>query len=140
MVKQTGKIGILVGSHGYINQETSEISFRSYMREYSPQQQLLEPIVNLDDESIAYDAISEMLAKYPDLVAIYVAGGGQDGLIRALREHKGPIRPIAVCNELTPSTKAALIDDIIEVALVTPVGPLSSLTVEMMIKACNNAR
>ena len=53
-----GKIGILVGSHRYLNQELSEISFRTFMREHAPEFQLLEPIVNLDDDDIAYEAIT----------------------------------------------------------------------------------
>jgi LacI family transcriptional regulator len=140
MVQQAGKIGILVGSHGYLNQETSEISFRAYMRENASQLQLLEPIVNLDDERLAYEAVTDMLRNYPDLVAVYVAGGGQAGLIRALREHHNTTRPIAVCNELTETTKAALIDGIIELALGTPIAALSAKTVELMIKATSDNR
>jgi LacI family transcriptional regulator len=140
LVRQTGKIGILVGSHRYLNQETSEISFRTYMREHLPEFQLLEPIINLDDERIAYEAVSGMLASYPDLVAIYVAGGGQYGLIRALREITGKRRPVAVCNELTPGTRAALLDDVIDLALSTPVVPLAQRAVGNMIAACEERR
>ena len=47
--------------HNWI-QEISEISFRNYMREYAPQFQLLEPLVNLDDQRISYEAVVDMLA------------------------------------------------------------------------------
>jgi LacI family transcriptional regulator len=140
MAARQGRIGILVGSHRYLNQETSEISFRAYMREHAPHMQLLEPIINLDDERIAYEAVSNMLASYPDLVAIYVAGGGQDGLIKALREFGGRPRPVAVCNELTATTKAALIDTVIDLALGTPVLPLALRTVSLMAAACGEDR
>ena len=139
MAKQTGKIGILVGSHRYLNQELAEISFRTYMREHAPDFQLLEPIVNLDDEHIAYAAVTTMLQENPDLVGIYVSGGGQEGLIRALREHKGTPRPIAVCNELTAATRAAMQDGVIDLALGTPVATISRRLVELMIKATNAA-
>ena len=137
--KKVGKIGILVGSHRYLNQELSEISFRSYMREHAPEFQLLEPIINLDDERIAYEAVCEMVKTYPDLVAIYVSGGGQDGLIRALREIETGPRPIAVCNELTATTRAALIDGVIDLALATPIASLATRVVEAMVKASNGA-
>ncbi|MFN0194138.1 MAG: LacI family DNA-binding transcriptional regulator [Aestuariivirga sp.] len=140
MAKQEGRIGILVGSHRYLNQETSEISFRAYMREHAPRMQLLEPIINLDDERIAYEAVSDMLASYPDLAAIYVAGGGQDGLIKALRELTGQPRPVAVCNELTANTKAALIDNVIDLALGTPVLPLALRTISHLTAACEEGR
>ena len=136
LAKTPGKIGILVGSHRYLNQETSEISFRSFMREHAPGFQLLEPIINLDDERIAYEAVSDMVASYPDLAAVYVSGGGQDGFIRALREINGRPRPVAVCNELTPTTKAALIDGIIDLALATPINSIAQRLVESMARAC----
>jgi LacI family transcriptional regulator len=136
LARNPGKIGILVGSHRYLNQETSEISFRAFMREHAPEFQLLEPIINLDDERIAYEAVTNMLAIYPDLVAIYVSGGGQDGFIRALREITGRRRPVAVCNELTTTTRAALVDGIIDLALATPIRSLAHNVVDAMVRAC----
>lgn len=134
LAKKPGKIGILVGSHRYLNQELSEISFRTYMREHAPEFQLLEPIINLDDEQIAYEAVSEMVAANTDLVGIYVSGGGQEGLIRALREFCVPHQLVAVCNELTPATRAALHDGVIDLSLGTPFAALARLLVEAMAK------
>jgi len=134
LAKKLGKIGILVGSHRYLNQELSEISFRTYMREHAPAFQLLEPIINLDDEHIAYNAVTNMIASNKDLVGIYVSGGGQEGLIRALRESKPANNLVAVCNELTPATRSALQDGVIDLTLCTPFAALSRLLVEAMAK------
>lgn len=134
LAKTSGKIGILVGSHRYLNQELSEISFRTYMREHAPDFQLLEPIINLDDERIAYEAVRDMVKNTPDLVAIYVSGGGQEGFIQALREFSVPGQLVAVCNELTPATRAALHDGTIDLTLGTPFAALSRLVVEAMAK------
>jgi LacI family transcriptional regulator len=134
LAKKPGKIGILVGSHGYLNQELSEISFRTYMREHAPEFQLLEPIINLDDEGIAYEAVRDMVDANADLVAVYVSGGGQEGLIRALREFCSPKQLVAVCNESTPATRAALHDGVIDLTLGTPFAALSRLVVEAMAK------
>jgi LacI family transcriptional regulator len=130
-----GKIGILVGSHRYLNQELAEISFRSYMREHAPEFSLLEPIINLDDERIAYEAISEMVEHNSDLVGIYVSGGGQDGLIRALRDERAGRRIVAVCNELTPMTRSALIDGTVDLVLAHPIQSMARRVVDMMAKA-----
>jgi LacI family transcriptional regulator len=135
LAKHPGKIGILVGSHRYLNQELSEISFRTYMREHAPEFQLLEPIINLDDERIAYEAVTEMVANNPDLVGIYVSGGGQEGLIRALREHQGQEKLIAVCNELTAAIRSALLDGVVDLSLGTPIAALSRRLVDVMAKA-----
>ncbi len=134
LAKKPGKIGILVGSHRYLNQELSEISFRTYMREHAPNFQLLEPIINLDDERIAYEAVSQMVASNKDLVGIYVSGGGQEGLIRGLREFCTPRQLVAVCNELTPATRAALHDGVIDLTLGTPFASIARLVVEAMAK------
>jgi LacI family transcriptional regulator len=104
------------------------------MREHAPQFQLLEPIINLDDERIAYEAVSQMVSANADLVGIYVSGGGQEGLIRALREFCAPHQLVAVCNELTPATRAALHDGVIDLTLGTPFSSLSRLLVEAMAK------
>jgi LacI family transcriptional regulator len=136
LAKRPGKIGILIGTHRYLSQDLAEISFRSYMREHAPEFQLLEPLVNLDDQHIAYEAILDMLASNPDLTAIYAAGGGIEGLIRALRDENAGSRVIAVCNELMPATRAALIDGTIDMVLATPIVPLAARTIEWMAKAC----
>jgi LacI family transcriptional regulator len=133
--KRPGKIGILVGSHRYLSQEMAEISFRSYMREHAPEFQLLEPIISLDDERIAYEAVISMVASNPDLVGIYDSGGGQDGLIRALRDERAGDRIVAVCNELTPATRAALIDGTVDMVLATPIAAMAARTVELMAAA-----
>ncbi len=55
MAKRPGKIGIIVGTHRYLCQETAEISFRSYFREHATEFRLLEPLVNLEDARIAHE-------------------------------------------------------------------------------------
>jgi LacI family transcriptional regulator len=135
LAKVPGKVGILLGSHRYLSQEISEISFRSYMREHAPAFQLLEPIINLDDEHIAYEAVCDMLASNPDLVGIYASGGGQEGLIRALRDEGAGRGVVAICNELVAATRSALIDGVIDLALRTPIEAMSARAVALMAQS-----
>jgi len=132
LARQPGKIGILLGSHRYLNQETAESSFRSYMRENAPEFRLLEPIVNLDDDRIAYEAVTHMIASNRDLVGIYMSGGGMPGLVQALRDEKAGDRIVAVCNELIPATRSALIDGTVDMALATPLAALAEKVVSAM--------
>jgi LacI family transcriptional regulator len=140
LAKKSGKIGILLGSHRYLSQETAEISFRSYMRENATQFQVLEPLVNLDDQRIAYEAVVDMISSNADLVGIYMSGGGMEGLVRALRDEKAGDRIIAVCNELVPVTRSALIDGTIDMVLATPVKALASHAVAAMARAAVSGR
>ena len=149
LAREPGKIGILVGSHRYLGQELAEISFRTYLREHAPEFRPLEPLVNLDDSRIAYEACVDLIGTNPDLVGIYMAGGGMAGMVRALREEgrnrEGGAAPaseagrgrhiLAVCNELIPETRAALIDGVIDMVIATPTATLARRTVEAMIEA-----
>jgi LacI family transcriptional regulator len=132
MAERPGKVGILIGSHGYISQETVEMSFRSYFREHEPEFQLLEPVVDLEDDDLTYRAVQTMLQENPDIVGIYSMGGGEDGYIAALREAGRKQLLVSVCNEIMPSTRAGLIDRSLALALVTPIAALAARTVESM--------
>jgi LacI family transcriptional regulator len=137
--RQPGKVGILVGSHRYLGQELAEISFRSFFREHAPDFRLLEPLFNLDEDRIAYEATVELLHNNPDLVGIYVAGGGMEGVIDALRDEMAGQRVVAVCNELIPETRAALIEGLIDLVISTPLPLLAAKTVEAMAAALSGA-
>ncbi len=69
-----GKVGIIVGSHRFLCQETAEISFRAYLRENAPEFTPLEPLVNLEEPRIAYAATQDLIATHPDLVGLYICG------------------------------------------------------------------
>lgn len=134
LARRPGKIAIVLGSHRYLSQEVAEMSFRSYMREHAPSFQLLEPLVNLDDERIAYEGVVNLLGSHGDLAGIYDSGGGQDGMIRALRDEGAGRDIVAVCNELTACTRTALIDGTIDMVLATPVQAIAGKVVDMMCR------
>jgi len=121
--KPVGKVGILLGSHRYLNQEEAEISFVRYLREHT-KLEVLPPMLNLDDDRLAAEATHQLLTSHPDLVALYNTGGGVDGVIRALRSR--PDRQLTVvCNELTPASREALADNVLDMVIATPVEKLS---------------
>ena len=134
LARGEGSVGVFVGSHRYLGQETSEISFRSYLREHAPQLRLIDTQVNLEDDQLAFEATLAMLARHPDLRGIYVAGGGVVGIIRALREEQAQLRTphiVTVCCELMPTQRAALIDGVID----TPTARIAETAVEVMLRA-----
>jgi LacI family transcriptional regulator len=135
LAKAPGKVAVLVGTHRYLGQELAEMSFRSYFREHAPQFQLLETIVNLEDHRIAYQATLNLIAENHGLAGIYLAGGGMKGMINALRQEGPSDSLVAVCNELLPYTKAALIDGIVDLVLATPLATLAARAVEALARA-----
>lgn len=140
MAPQKGRIATLVGSYRYRGQELSEIGFRSYFRDMGTEGRLLETIVNLDDPEVAREVTNSLLERHSDLAAIYDAGGGRDGIIQAIREHKSQQRPIVVCNDLTPTTRSALIDGIITCTICLPVEALARAVIDEMVAAITASR
>jgi len=134
-----GKVGIIVGTHRYLCQETAEISFRSYFREHAPEFRLLESLVNLEDARIAQEATRDLLDRNADLVGLYICGGGMEGVIDAAREARAEglqHEPVAiVCNELSDKTRDALIDGILTAVISTRTGQIAARTVEAMAAA-----
>ena len=128
-----GKLGVLIGSHGYIGQEEREIGFRSYFREKGLEFKVLEPAVCLDDPEIAYKQTLELLQATDELTGIYNVGGGASGVLRAIEEKK-PSRKLAyVCHELTPVTRAGLSAGTIDLVLAHDVSALARSAVKMLV-------
>ena len=57
-----------------------------YFREHAPEFEVLETLVNLETRQITHEATLSLLRRHPDLVGLFVAGGGMEGAIAALRE------------------------------------------------------
>jgi LacI family transcriptional regulator len=136
--QRPGEVGILVGSHRYLGHEMREIGFRSYFREHAPSFRVLEAIVNLEEPRIAYEATLDLLKRHPDLVGLYVAGGGMEGVIAALRDENCAGKLSIVVNELTPDSRPALTDDIVTLVIGTPVQRLAKSLVDAMMHAIDN--
>ncbi|PWG16970.1 LacI family DNA-binding transcriptional regulator [Salibaculum griseiflavum] len=137
---QQGKAAVFVGGnrwHGHVLRETG---FRSYLREYAPGIEVLDTIVNLETRQVTYEATLDLLDRHPDLGAIFVAGGGMEGAIRALREMRPPGKVALVVPELTEDTRRALTDRYAVMAIGTPLGPLCRDLIAAMITAAETGR
>ena len=64
-----------------------------------------------------------LLQRHPDLIGFYVCGGGMEGAISALAEEKMAGKLLVVVNELTPESRAALAEDLVTMAIATPLRP-----------------
>jgi LacI family transcriptional regulator len=57
----------------------SEAGFRSYVRELAPDFALLEAISTFEAAAAAQETTERLLTGHPDLVWLYVSGGGFSG-------------------------------------------------------------
>jgi len=138
LARRAGPAAIFVGSHRYLDHDLREMSLKTYLRELAPEFQLLEPVVDLEDPAVAYDAALGLLKRNPDLVGVYSAGGGTPGIAQALRERGGTVaagKIVFACNELTPESRSGLIDGVIDLVIATPTAVLARRAVDAMIGA-----
>jgi LacI family transcriptional regulator len=111
------------------------MAFRSYFREKGEGFEVLDTIVNLDTSEITHEATANLLAQHPDLVGLYVAGGGMEGAIAAIREEGFAGKVQLIVNELTPESRAGLADDVVTMAIHTPLATLCRELVALMVTA-----
>jgi LacI family transcriptional regulator len=76
-----------------------------------------------------------LLDRHPDLKGIYVAGGGMEGAIAALREVHDVPKVALVVNEVTAESRSALIDGYVTMAISTPLKELCQTLIEHMIRS-----
>jgi LacI family transcriptional regulator len=133
-----GKVAVFVGSHRWHGHELRETGFRSFFREFAPQFEIVDTLVNLETSQVTYEATLNLLERQPDMAGFYVAGGGMEGAISALREFEvshgsGNARlPSVVINEETPDTVSALQDHVVTGVIATPIDQLCRSLVAMM--------
>jgi LacI family transcriptional regulator len=130
-----GPVAIMVGSHRYIGHELCEIGFRSYLREHAPQCRLLEPLASLEEPAVARGLTRELLRRQPDLRGLFVAGGGIEGVIAALREEGARGRFVLVAADLTAQTRAALVEGYADLVISNPRQALARAALEAMVAA-----
>lgn len=137
MSHRPGKIGILVGNHRYRCQEMNESGFRSYFREHAPEFQLLEPLSTFETSAVAEEMTEKLLQQHPDLIGLYISGGGISGAMAALRSSGMSGKIIAVGYELMDNTKAALLDGTLTLLIAHPLQRMAEQTISAMVTACN---
>lgn len=130
-----GKIAVFVGGYRWHGHELRETGFRSYFRENAPQFQVLDTLVNLETRQLTYEATLDLLGRHPDLRAIYVAGGGMEGAIAALREARAPGQVALVVNELTPESRRGALDGYVTLIIGTPLAALCTEVFAHMTRA-----
>jgi LacI family transcriptional regulator len=135
----SGALSIVVGNYNYLAQEMREAGFRGYIREHQPDFSVVDTVATAESEDDVRHAVERLLDKHPDLAGIYVACGGFEGALEALRR-KGRISGIAlICNELTPSSREALIDHSAAMIIATPVEELARQLIAETVHAASGS-
>lgn len=137
LARQPGPVALLVGTQRFQCQELCEMSFRTFVSEQSDEWELLAPRLTLEDESFAHENTLDLFSAQPDLAGLYVAGGGVEGVLMALRqvrEQRGQL-PVVVCHDLTPITQAALREGLVQAVLSHPLETMAQRAVQALVEA-----
>ena len=132
--KGPGKLALFVGGHRWHGHELRETGFRAYLRENAVRLEVLEAMVNLETRQLTYEATLALLARHSNLRGVYVAGGGMEGAIAALREARRPDVALIV-SALTPDSRSALAEGVVTMVLDTPLEKLCRALTATMARA-----
>ena len=102
------RVAVVVGSFSYRCHEDREIGFRSIMRQWFEDVEVLEVIKGEDSEEATYEAARELLRANPDIVGVYNVAGGNRGLAQAVGELEHAYRPVYITHELNRVTEPLL--------------------------------
>ena len=131
-----GKVFPFIGSHRYQCQDISDASFRSYMREHAPAFHVNETLLTHEEPDRAYGIVRELIEEEPDLMGIFVNGGGISGVLRAMRElppeRQHEIR--IVCRDIGPEGRKGLSEGLITAALRHPVEKTPEELIDVMLR------
>lgn len=127
-----GPLAVFVGGNRWHGHDLRDQGFRAHLRAHAPRQTVLDTIVNLETRQLTYEAVTTLLARRPDLAGIYVAGGGMEGAIAALRDAKAGGRVALVVSALTPESRRGLRGGQVTMVIDTPLEKLCREVVARM--------
>jgi LacI family transcriptional regulator len=114
LCRRPGEVAVFTGGNLYRNHEEREIGFRSVIRGDFNELSLLPECLGYDDPERNYRLAAGLLAGHAGLVGIFNVGGGNRGIERALLESGRGREVVYVAFNLTPLTRAALLQGTID--------------------------
>ncbi|MEO6301241.1 MAG: LacI family DNA-binding transcriptional regulator [Paracoccaceae bacterium] len=130
-----GTLAIFIGGTRWHGHDLRDQGFRAYLREHAPRLVVLDTLVNLETRALTYEATLGLIARHGDLCGIYVAGGGMEGAIAAVRAAKAEGRVALVVSALTPESRRGLLEGQVTMAVDTPLEKLCRELTGVMARA-----
>ena len=133
--RHPGRAVTFIGNHRYQCQDISDASFRSYMREHASHITVSDTLPTHEEPENAYRLVRTLVDEAPDLIGIFVSGGGISGVLRAMRELPADKRADikVVCRDMGNETRKGLTEGLITAALRHPLERVSDELIDMMV-------
>ncbi|WP_305984918.1 LacI family DNA-binding transcriptional regulator [Roseibium sp. MMSF_3544] len=130
-----GEIGVLTGNSQIRDHLERHMGFRQVLGTHYRDLKLLPEIegdsVSARNRSIVIDLIRD----HPRLVGLYAIGGGNSGVISALREMNPVTRPVVIAHELTKETRKGLSEELIDAVIAQKTGHMARSAVRLLTAA-----
>jgi LacI family transcriptional regulator len=133
------KIGIVAGSLGLRDHAERYQGCRDVMEQDFPHLELLKVREGRDDNARNADLMRKLLAEHPDLAGLYNIGAGNRGTIAALKESGRSEGIVFVGHELTPYTREALQDDVLDAVIAQDPGHEIRSAIRVLKALCDGA-
>ena len=115
---RVGKVAVIAGSMRVGDHRDRLQGFAERLGAINPELEILPVMEGHDDPKAVHELISRSRRAHADIAGIYNLGAGNRGLIKALNGLAGSDqRPVVIAHELTPHTRAALQDGLIDAIL-----------------------
>lgn len=138
LARQAGPVAVITGGELYRSHEDREMGFRASLRRNFPHLEVITTTNGHDDIERNYQTFQELLQGNPDLVGVYNVGGGNEGIIKALREVGLLKEIISIGHNLTPKTQDYLLDGSMDIILHQDMRLAAGYTVDILIAHLEN--
>jgi len=115
--RKPAKVAIILGSLSLRDHAERYFGFNQVMAQEHPHLTVLPPLEGQDDAARNEVLTNELFAAHPDLAAIYSVGAGNGGISTALRAAGRAQDTVFVGHELTPASRADLLNGTIDAVI-----------------------
>jgi LacI family transcriptional regulator len=126
-----GAVAVVVNTMLARDMVERRLGFDAVMAESFPHLRPLPSLEGHDDHELTERVTALCLAGNPDTVGLYLVGAGTRGVSQAIRA-SGIARPVFVGHELTPHTRAALMDGTMDAVITQDVGHIARSTLRVL--------
>jgi LacI family transcriptional regulator len=132
-----GSVGVIAGSLALRDHAERLLGFFQVISAEYPGLKVLQAREGRDEIGRTGQVVQEILTDNPDLVGLYNAGAGLEGLAAALRERGRDQDIIVVGHELTPHTRRFLLDGIVDAVINQDPGHEARSAARLLLAHCS---
>lgn len=138
ITRRSGPVAVISGMHLYRNHSDREMGFRSTIRRDFAHLQVVGTYSGQDEMAENCKVVQEILREFPDIVGIYNVGGGNEGVVTALKDAGVADKITLIGHNLTPKTASYLLDSSMDIVIHQNMQRIAELAVQAMIGLLEN--